>query len=130
MVFSSIFFVFTFLSLTVAAYYLAPARFRNGILLLSSLFFYAWGEPVYVFLMLYSILFNYVAGIDIARTLKRRGKAKGCLLAGVAVNLLILGFFKYYGFLEENLEALFLVELPDLNLELPDRKSTRLNSSH
>ena len=119
MVFSSIFFVFTFLSLTVAAYYLAPARFRNGILLLSSLFFYAWGEPVYVFLMLYSILFNYVAGIDIARTLKRRGKAKGCLLAGVAVNLLILGFFKYYGFLEENLEALFLVELPDLNLELP-----------
>ena len=75
MVFSSIIFIFTFLPLTIAAYYLAPAKLRNGILLLASLFFYAWGEPVYLFLMLYSIFFNYVIGIDISR---KKEKAAGC----------------------------------------------------
>ena len=73
MVFSSIFFIFSFLPVTIVAYYLVPHRMRNGILLLASLFFYAWGEPVYLFLMLYSILFNYIMGIDIARK-QRRGK--------------------------------------------------------
>lgn len=119
MVFSSIFFIFSFLPVTIVAYYLAPKRIRNGILLLASLFFYAWGEPVYLFLMLYSILFNYVMGIDIARK-QRRGKRAGVsLFFGVAVNLLILGFFKYYGFLAENLEALAGVILPKLELSLP-----------
>lgn len=119
MVFSSIFFIFSFLPVTIVAYYLAPKRMRNGILLLASLFFYAWGEPVYLFLMLYSILFNYVMGIDIARK-QRRGKRAGVsLFFGVAVNLLILGFFKYYGFLAENMEALSGVILPKLELSLP-----------
>ena len=79
MVFSSVFFVCTFLPVTIALYYLAPHRMRNGILLLASLFFYAWGEPVYLFLMLYSILFNYVIGIDIARK-KAKGKKAGVSL--------------------------------------------------
>lgn len=119
MVFSSIFFIFSFLPVTIVAYYLAPKRVRNGILLLASLFFYAWGEPVYLFLMLYSILFNYVMGIDIARK-QRRGKRAGVsLFFGVAVNLLILGFFKYYGFLAENIEALSGMILPKLELSLP-----------
>ena len=119
MVFSSIFFIFSFLPVTIVAYYLAPKRMRNGILLLASLFFYAWGEPVYLFLMLYSILFNYVMGIDIARK-QRRGKRAGVsLFFGVVVNLLILGFFKYYGFLAENMEALSGVILPKLELSLP-----------
>lgn len=119
MVFSSIFFIFSFLPVTIVAYYLAPKRVRNGILLLASLFFYAWGEPVYLFLMLYSILFNYVMGIDIARK-QRRGKRAGVsLFFGVVVNLLILGFFKYYGFLAENMEALSGMILPKLELSLP-----------
>lgn len=119
MVFSSIFFIFSFLPVTIVAYYLAPKRVRNGILLLASLFFYAWGEPVYLFLMLYSILFNYVMGIDIARK-QRRGKRAGVsLFFAVAVNLLILGFFKYYGFLAENIEALSGMTLPKLELSLP-----------
>lgn len=119
MVFSSIFFIFSFLPVTIVAYYLAPKRVRNGILLLASLFFYAWGEPVYLFLMLYSILFNYVMGIDIARK-QRRGKRAGVsLFFGVVVNLLILGFFKYYGFLAENIEALSGMILPKLELSLP-----------
>ena len=119
MVFSSIIFIFTFLPLTIAAYYLAPAKLRNGILLLASLFFYAWGEPVYLFLMLYSIFFNYVIGIDIYRKKEKGRGARGSLFFGVAVNLLILGFFKYYGFLAENVERLFADSLPELSLSLP-----------
>ena len=119
MVFSSIFFIFSFLPVTIVAYYLVPHRMRNGILLLASLFFYAWGEPVYLFLMLYSILFNYIMGIDIARK-QRRGKGGGVsLFFGVVINLLILGFFKYYGFLAENIETLTGAVLPQLELSLP-----------
>ena len=67
MLFSSIVFLFTFLPAVMILYYLLPVRFRNVILLLASLVFYAWGEPVYLFLMLLSILFNYFSGLDIAR---------------------------------------------------------------
>ncbi len=119
MVFSSIFFIFSFLPVTIVAYYLAPKRMRNGILLLASLFFYAWGEPVYLFLMLYSILFNYIMGIDIARKRKRNKRAGVSLFFGVLINLLILGFFKYYGFLVENIELLAGVDIPKLELSLP-----------
>ena len=99
MVFSSIVFIFTFLPIVILAYYVAPVRIRNFILLLASLVFYAWGEPVYLFLMLYSILFNYVMGLDIYRRRRKRKKARESLILGVAVNLALLGFFKYYGFL-------------------------------
>lgn len=119
MVFSSIVFIFTFLPVTIGAYYLAPGRMRNGILLLASLFFYAWGEPVYLFLMLYSILFNYVMGVDIARKREEGRRAGISLFFGVLVNLLILGFFKYYGFLAENLEALTGQAFPQLSFSLP-----------
>ncbi len=77
MLFSSIVFLFTFLPAVVILYYLLPVRFRNVILLLASLVFYAWGEPVYLFLMLLSILFNYFSGLDIARNLQdKRGLAQ------------------------------------------------------
>ena len=98
MVFSSIYFIFSFLPVTIVAYYLAPQRLRNGILLVASLFFYAWGEPVYLFLMLSSIVVNYVMGIDIARKRRNGRRGRVSLFLGVLINLLILGFFKYYGF--------------------------------
>ena len=119
MVFSSIVFIFTFLPLVILAYYLAPVKLRNFVLLLASLIFYAWGEPVYLFLMLYSILFNYVMGLDIARQQEKGKTGKSSLILGVAVNLLLLGFFKYYGFLAENLEQLLSVKLPAVSLGLP-----------
>ena len=96
MLFSSIVFLFTFLPVTLLVYYLVPGRLKNIVLLLASLVFYAWGEPVYVILMVLSILFNYVSGIDIERNLENPFKAKQSLVIAVAVNLLILGFFKYY----------------------------------
>lgn len=112
MVFSSIVFLFAFLPPVLAVYYLAPVKLRNLVLLVASLIFYAWGEPVYIGLMGYSILWNYVMGLDIARFKKKGKSGKWSLALGVAVNLLILGFFKYYGFLAENLEALLPVKLP------------------
>lgn len=119
MVFSSIVFIFTFLPIVILAYYVAPVRIRNFILLLASLVFYAWGEPVYLFLMLYSILFNYVMGLDIYRRRGKRKKARESLILGVAVNLALLGFFKYYGFLAENLEQILPVNLPEVSVGLP-----------
>ena len=64
MLFSSIVFLFTFLPAVLVLYYLLPERFHNPVLLLASLIFYAWGEPVYIFLMLLSILFNYFSGLE------------------------------------------------------------------
>ena len=119
MVFSSILFIFTFLPAVLLLYYLAPARFKNIVLLIFSLFFYAWGEPVYVLLMIYSIVFNYVMGIDIHRKSDKPAKARFSLLTAVVVNLFLLGFFKYYGFLADNLNLVLPVNLPKLSLALP-----------
>ena len=80
MLFSSIVFLFTFLPVTLLVYYLVPGRLKNIVLLLASLVFYAWGEPVYVILMVLSILFNYVSGIDIERNLENPFKAKQSLV--------------------------------------------------
>ena len=62
-----LFFILHFLPAVLVLYYLLPERFHNPVLLLASLIFYAWGEPVYIFLMLLSILFNYFSGLDIAK---------------------------------------------------------------
>ena len=96
MLFSSIVFLFTFLPAVLVLYYLLPERFHNPVLLLASLIFYAWGEPVYIFLMLLSILFNYFSGLDIARNLTDRRLAKRSLIFNIVVNIAILGFFKYF----------------------------------
>ena len=119
MVFSSIVFLFAFLPPVLAVYYLAPARLRNLVLLAASLIFYAWGEPVYIGLMVYSILWNYVMGLDIARQREKGRQGRGSLTLGILVNLLILGFFKYYGFLAENLYHWFALQLPDLSFSQP-----------
>ena len=103
MLFSSIVFLFTFLPAVMILYYLLPVRFRNVILLLASLVFYAWGEPVYLFLMLLSILFNYFSGLDIARNLQDKRAAKRSLVFNLIINLAVLGFFKYEGFVLDTL---------------------------
>ena len=72
MLFSSLVFLFTFLPITLLVYYLVPRKVKNVVLLIASLIFYAWGEPVYIFLMLISILFNYFCGMDIALKAGRR----------------------------------------------------------
>lgn len=119
MLFSSIVFLFTFLPAGVILYYLLPVRFRNVILLLASLVFYAWGEPVYLFLMLLSILFNYFSGLDIARNLQDKRAAKRSLVFNLIINLAVLGFFKYEGFVLDTLNGILPVHISYHALPLP-----------
>lgn len=99
MVFSSIIFLFRFLPIFLAAYFLAPKRMRNLVLFFGSLIFYAWGEPMYILLMLFSTVSDYIHGILIERNLEgeKQTAAKGLLISSMAINLLMLGFFKYSG---------------------------------
>ncbi|MCI9271133.1 MAG: MBOAT family protein [Dorea sp.] len=121
MIFSSVFFVFLFLPIVLLAYFIVPGRLKNVVILISSLIFYAWGEPVYIALMIFSIVYNYIAGIEIDyhREEGRDGRAKFVFLMSVVVNLLILGFFKYYGFVIDNLNHILPIEIPNRALALP-----------
>lgn len=119
MLFSSIVFLFTFLPAVMILYYLLPVRFRNVILLLASLVFYAWGEPVYLFLMLLSILFNYFSGLDIARNLQDKRAAKRSLVFNLIINLAVLGFFKYEGVVLDTLNGILPVHISYHALPLP-----------
>ena len=119
MLFSSIVFLFTFLPAVMILYYLLPVRFRNVILLLASLVFYAWGEPVYLLLMLLSILFNFFSGLDIARNLQDKRAAKRSLVFNLIINLAVLGFFKYEGFVLDTLNGILPVHISYHALPLP-----------
>lgn len=90
-------------------------RCRNIALMIFSLLFYAWGEPIYIFLMLIAVLFNYLCGLGIAHTSRAR---KFWLVVGVILNLSILGTFKYLGFFNETLKSLGL-DLGAPQLALP-----------
>ena len=119
MLFSSITFLFLFLPIVLAVYYLVPYKVKNIVLLIASLFFYAWGEPVYVILMILSIVFNYFCGQDIKANEDDPRKAKHGVIFALVGNLLILGFFKYYGFLVETLNAVLPTDIPYRELALP-----------
>ena len=119
MVFSSLHFLFIFLPITLLACWVLPGEGKNVALLLASVFFYAWGEPVYVVLMLFSVAFNYVCGREIAALDARGGRRKAALVFNVTVNLLILGFFKYAGFLVETINSVLSLNLSYAKLPLP-----------
>ncbi|WP_325199268.1 MBOAT family O-acyltransferase [Oscillibacter sp.] len=119
MVFSSLTFLFGYLPLTLALYFLTPLRRRNFVLLLVSLFFYGWGEPVYVGVMFLSIFIDYSHGLLVERFRERDRLARWFVGQSVVFNLLLLGFFKYWDFLAANLSLLPGVDLPQLGLPLP-----------
>ena len=118
MVFSSVMFLFRFLPIFFLIYFLVPGRGKNVILFLGSLIFYAWGEPVYVVLMLFSTVVDYVNGRLIGR-FRGRAQAKFFLVFSVVINLFILCFFKYADFLIQTINNLTGASLPLLNLPLP-----------
>ncbi len=97
MVFSSLFFTFAFLPVTVIIYYLSGQHFRNAVLLAASLLFYAWGEPVYVLLMCCSIIINYGIGVLLGKEDITGRKKKLFLIISLVQNLCCLAYFKYYG---------------------------------
>ncbi|WP_394867490.1 MBOAT family O-acyltransferase [Paraclostridium bifermentans] len=119
MVFSSIVFLFTFLPITLILYYISPRKMKNIVLLLISLIFYAWGEPVYVFLMMFTTVFDYLIGLLINKYRRNKIKSKRIFIFAVLVNLGILGFFKYYGFVIENINSVFSLNIGYNQLPLP-----------
>ena len=121
MIFSSIFFIFAFLPIVLLIYYLMPFKLKNLVLLIVSLIFYAWGEPIYVILMIFSIAINFVSGIELEYLMENgeMQKAKYACITTVVINLLILGFYKYYGFLLENLNAILPFDISYTQLALP-----------
>ncbi|MBR2590977.1 MAG: MBOAT family protein [Clostridia bacterium] len=127
MVFSSSTFLIAFLPITIALYYIIGhfvsrnITVKNIILLIASLLFYAWGEPVYIVLMLLSILFNFIAGkdIDSAKKAGNKAGARAAFIIAIIFNLAVLGFFKYFGFLVDNINMLFHLNLQIPKLALP-----------
>lgn len=122
MLFSSIIFIFYFLPLTMFFYFAVPKekiQIRNGILLFASLIFYSWGEPVYVILMIYSAIFNFFMSKEIEKTKTKGGSAKADLTFTVIINLAILGFFKYFGFLMDTINGITGLKIEYTALALP-----------
>ena len=121
MVFSSTTFLLAFLPLVAILYYICPRKLRNGLLLVSSLLFYGWGEPKYILIMLFSTVFDYCNGLAIGhfRTAGKPKGAKAVLVVSVVGNLSILGFFKYTDFAITNLNGLLGTAIPALGLLLP-----------
>ena len=118
MVFSSTVFTFLFLPVVLALYYLAKERYRNAILLAASIFFYAYGEPYFVFIMLASVLLNYLSALLVDRYRGSR-KAAVLLAADIALNLGILFIFKYLDFSIRVIDSVFKRDLAPIGIALP-----------
>ena len=145
MVFSSHIFLFYFLPLALALYYLSPRRGRHLLLTLISYFFYGWANPLFVVLMLASTLIDYVCGLVITRQLfaswrrpvdalepggPRSRLQRVALIVSICSNLSLLGFFKYFNFGVENYDSLMaMVGLPGLRLDLAFRITLPLGIS-
>jgi len=121
MVFSSLIFLCVFLPAVLLLYLICPGKLRNFILLLASLLFYAWGEPRYIVVMLFSSVFDYTNGRLIAycEDRGRQWAKKGILLLSIAGNLGILFFFKYMDFVIRSWNSLTSSHIPLLDLALP-----------
>ncbi len=120
MVFSSLVFLFVYFPLVLGVYYLCPLKWRNIVLLIFNLVFYGWGEPVYVLLMMFSVLVDYLLGIGIDKWRNNRCIAKSFLIISVVWNLGLLFFFKYYDFVVQSLQNIGIAKtVPLLGLSLP-----------
>lgn len=116
MLFSSIVFLYYFLPITMIIYWLIPKNLKNIFVFIISLFFYAWGEPIYIFLMLISIYVNYKLGL----CMHREGKnPKNILYFALIFNLGLLIFFKYTNFIVVNINRIFDLSLDQVNIKLP-----------
>lgn len=119
MVFSSLTFLYFFLPIVMILYFVVPKKFRNAIILISGLFFYAWGEPVYVFIMIISTVIDYTAGRLIHYFDNDNKKRTVFLLVSVIMNLGLLAVFKYSSFIITTVNGIFGCDIPDPKLPLP-----------
>ena len=118
MVFSSLLFLYVFLPIALFLYYISPDKVKNFTLFILSLIFYAWGEPIYVGIMLFSSVFDYCNG-RLLDKFKDKWKRKAVLILSVIVNIGLLFFFKYYNFVIDNLNHLFNLNISASTLSLP-----------
>lgn len=119
MVFSSTIFLCVYLPLVLLGYYICPKKGRNLFLLIASLVFYAWGEPKYVFLMIFSILVNYIFGRLMDKHRENKKRLKLMLVLSVVIDLGLLSVFKYTDFVITNINAIFGSSFDLLNIALP-----------
>jgi len=119
MVFSSATFIFYFLPVTILIYYLVPMKAKNGVLLIFSLFFYGFGEPVYILIMILSILIDYFNGLLIEKYRGRKVLSRVFLSVSVMANLGLLAFFKYGDFFITNMNQFSGTSIPLLHVALP-----------
>ena len=121
MVFSSLVFLLFFLPVSVIGYAVLPAKFKNLWLLIVSLVFYAWGEPVFVLLMLFSTFYMWGLGLLIAKFNKggKKAAALATLVVSIVLSLALLGFFKYSGFIVSNINYIFGISLAAPKVALP-----------
>ena len=119
MVFSSLFFLFLFLPLNLVLYFIIKNKnYRNGILIVMSLAFYAWGEPIWISILILSTLVDYFNGL-LAEKYRGQWQSKAAVVSSLVFNLSLLGFFKYAGFLVENINELTGLQIPFSGFALP-----------
>ncbi|KGM96896.1 alginate regulatory protein [Clostridium novyi A str. 4552] len=119
MVFSSLTFMFVFLPITLIVYYLSPKSLKNLVMFLASLAFYAWGEPIYILIMIFSTVFDYCNGLLIDKFKDNKKITRFVFLNSMVINLGILGFFKYYNFLIGNINDILHINIATTNFPLP-----------
>ena len=119
MIFSSIPFLFFFFPLFILLYFTLPFKYKNYILLLFSLIFYAWGEPIYILLMIFSSIVDFINGKNIEKHKDDNKKKKIYLIISIIINISLLGFFKYADFFIKVINNILNLDIPLLNLGLP-----------
>ena len=119
MIFSSIPFLFFFFPLFILLYFTLPFKYKNYILLLFSLIFYAWGEPIYILLMIFSSIVDFINGKNIEKYKDDNKKKKFYLIISIIINISLLGFFKYADFFIKVINNILYLDIPLLNLGLP-----------
>ena len=119
MIFSSIPFLFFFFPLFILLYFTLPFKYKNYILLLFSLIFYAWGEPIYILLMIFSSIVDFINGKNIEKHKDDNKKKKIYLIISIIINISLLGFFKYADFFIKVINNILNLDIPLLKLGLP-----------
>ena len=119
MVFSSIVFLYIFLPIMLLIYFIVPKKFKNAVMIVASLIFFAWGEIKYIFIMLLLAIMDYICGKKIDQYENNLKKKRLFLFIDVGVNILILFFFKYADFIISNINQITNLNIPLLNIPLP-----------
>lgn len=119
MLFSSLVFLFVFLPSVLLVYYITPTKLKNFVLLIFSLFFYAYGEPRSLVVMLFSIFMNYLLGLLVDKYRSDKSKANVVLTLTTVGNLAVIGYYKYTDFFIQNFNSLLGVSIPLQHIIMP-----------